>query len=117
MIRRIEGLPKSDTMTSSNTVVRDAGSDDSGDVADRMGDWRFNVRRHIPADGAATASRDAEGSLRVQAPVDVGRCCVVARQELVRTALRPIIHTGRADSRLRTGETLWSADIIALRNK
>ena len=105
MIRRIEGLPKSDTMTSSNTVVRDAGSDDSRDVTDRTGDWRFNVRRHTPTDGAATASRDAEGSL--QAPEDVGRCCVVARQELVRTALRPIIHTGRADdSRPRTGETL-----------
>ena len=106
MIRRIEGLPKSDTMTSSNTVVRDAGSDDSGDVADRMSDWRFNVRWHTPTDGAATASRDAEGSLCVQAPVDAGRCCVVARQELVRTALRPIIHTGRADSRPRTGEAL-----------
>ena len=92
MIRRIEGLPKSDTMTSSNTVVRDAGSDDSRDVVDRMSDWRFNVR-WTPTDGAATASRDAEGSL--QAPVDVGRCCVVARQKLVRTALRP-----------RTGETL-----------
>ena len=98
-MRRMEG-PRSDTMTSSRAAVRDAESEDSGDVTKFGDDRTFTIR----LDGAAsTASRDMEGSLQ---PVGAARCCVVARQELVRTALRPIIDAGHAGILPRTGGTL-----------
>lgn len=54
-----------------------------------------------------------EGSL--QPAVDAGRCCVVARHELGRTAVRlPVMDAVRAEIRPKTGDTFWSADNMAL---
>ena len=105
-MRRMEG-PRSDAMISSKIVATDAESEVRGDATNGADGRKFKICRDGTASAASAATRDImEGSPAVR---------VVARQELGRTAVRrPIIDAGRTEIRPRTGDTLWSADSMAL---